>query len=349
MNKKTGKARKWGIIFAVELLLIVILVPVIFIYAKLGQVQTATSAEVNKADIVINEDVSEDTTKSFQGYTNIALFGVDSREGELTTDSRSDSIIIVSINHDAKQIKMLSLYRDTCVQVPGYGLTKLNHAYAYGGAQLAMSTINTNLDLNITEFATVDFYVLSDIIDALGGLDLEITEAEMEQINHNLKEQNKYVEDGKESDPLEEYGTVHLNGMQATAYARIRKIDNDFKRSERQRIVLSAIFEKAKTANITSLLNAVDAVLPEVYTNLSSTDIIALAKDVASYEIVDSQGFPFQVLTGSLGDGVSYVFADGWDVNVTELHQYLFENSSYTPSSTVTTIGNTIYNSRYTQ
>lgn len=341
-KKKSSKAKRWGIIFVIELVLILILIPVVFIYAKLSMVRTATASEVNKANIVINEDVDVTTQTALKGYRNIAFFGVDSRDGSLEGNTRSDSIIIVSINQETKDVRLVSVYRDTCLKVPGYGLTKATHAYAYGGAELAMSMLNTNLDLDITEFATVDFGVLAQIIDALGGIELDVSEAEFSLINALIDEQNKVT--GSDSPHLDSAGYQHLNGTQATAYARIRKIDSDFKRAERQRIVLSKIFEKAKTADIGTLLNIIDTVLPEVYTNLTSTELISLAKDIFSYNIADQSGFPFEKTTGSLNsDGLSYVFAEGLEQNVRELHAYLFANENYTPSTTVVEISDQLY------
>lgn len=340
-KRKSSKAKRWGIIFAVELILILILIPVVFVYAKLSLVKTATVDEVNKANIVINNDVDVTTQKALKGYRNIAFFGVDSRDGSLQTGARSDSIMVISINQETKDVKITSIYRDTCLKVPGYGFTKATHAYAYGGAELAMSMLNTNLDLDITEFATVDFGVLAKIIDAIGGIDLDISDAEFSLINPLIKEQNRVT--GSDSPYLDGPGTQHVNGTQATAYARIRKIDSDFKRAERQRIVLSKVFEQAKTANIGTLLNVIDTILPEVYTNMSSTDLISLAKDIFSYNIVDQSGWPFEKTTGSYQD-LSYVFAEGLEQNVKELHAYLFNNEEYSPSSTVNEISNELYN-----
>lgn len=340
-KRKRSKAKRWGVVFAIELILILILIPVVFVYAKLSLVKTATADEVDKANIVINEDVDVTTQTLLKGYRNIAFFGVDTRDGSLEGNTRSDSIIIVSINQETKEVKLVSVYRDTCLQVPGYSYTKANHAYAYGGAELAMSMLNTNFDLDITEFATVDFGVLAQVIDALGGIDIEVTDAEFSLINPLIDEQNRVT--GSDSPHLESSGYQHLNGTQATAYARIRKIDSDFKRTERQRLVLSKIFEKAKTADVGTLLNLIDTVLPQVYTNLSSTELISLAKDIFSYNIVDQSGFPFEYTTGSMSDGLSYVFAVGFETNVNELHNYLFGNEEYTPSTTVTDISNELY------
>lgn len=341
-KKRSSKTKRWGIIFGIELVLILILIPVVFVYAKLSLIQTASASDVDKANIVINNDVDATTQKALKGYRNIALFGVDSRDGSLQTGARSDSIMVISINQETKDVKITSIYRDTCLKVPGYGFTKATHAYAYGGAELSMSMLNTNLDLDITEFATVDFGVLAKIIDAVGGIDLDISDAEYSLINPLIDEQNSVT--GSDSEYISGPGYQHVNDTQATAYARIRKIDSDFKRAERQRIVLSKVFEKAKSANIGTLLNIIDTILPEVYTNMTSTDLISLAKDIFSYNIADQTGWPFEKETGSLpSDGLSYVFADSLEQNVKELHEYLFDNEDFTPSSTVSDISYELY------
>ena len=259
-KKRSSKTKRWGIIFCIELVLILILIPVVFVYAKLSLIQTASASDVDKANIVINNDVDATTQKALKGYRNIALFGVDSRDGSLQTGARSDSIMVISINQETKDVKITSIYRDTCLKVPGYGFSKATHAYAYGGAELSMSMLNTNLDLDITEFATVDFGVLAKIIDAVGGIDLDISDAEYSLINPLIDEQNSVT--GSDSEYISGPGYQHVNGTQATAYARIRKIDSDFKRAERQRIVLSKVFEEAKSANIGTLLNIIDTILP---------------------------------------------------------------------------------------
>ncbi len=337
-GKKNSRKKRWGIIFVIELILIAILVPVIFVYSKLSLVQSASAADVNKDNIIINDGSARNLT----GYENIALFGVDSRDGSLKKDARSDSIIVLSINHDTKKIKMLSIFRDTCVKVPEYGLTKACHAYAYGGAELAMSTLNMNFDLNLTEFATVDFGVMADIIDDVDGIDIDLTQEELDVINPLIDEQNNVT--GSNSEHLSEPGLQTLNGTQATAYARIRKIDSDYKRAERQRTVLTKIFEKVKSSRNRQRLEMVNDILPKVYTNLSSSDLLVLAKNLSDYTLEQSDGFPFEKAAGTLGtDGLSYVFCDGFNKNVTELHQYLFDEMNYEPSETVDEIGNEIY------
>ena len=333
-NPKNPRFKKSCIIFAIELVLVIILTPVLYVYSTLSQVNRASKDDVNTDNITIN-DMDESTVKHLSGYHNIALFGVDSRDGSLKEGARSDAIMIASINASTKEIRLLSVYRDTCLQVDGYDFTKATHAYAYGGAELAIDMLNTNLDLNITEFATVDFGVLADIIDALGGLDITLTDAEAEAINDSISEQNQILD--KQADLITESGEQHLDGSQCVAYARIRKIDSDFNRAERQRTVLNLMFEKAKEADTSTLIKIVKVVLPEMYTNLTDSDMLSLAKDIPDYTIAGSEGWPFELETGEY-QSASYVFPSDLATNVSELHQYLFDTEDYTVSDTVQNI-----------
>ena len=342
-KKKNAKARRWGVIVVIELLLIIILIPALYIYLKLSSVQEATAAEVDKSNIVINEDVDELTVQKLKGYKTIALFGLDAREeGSLEdTGSRSDAIMVVAINSDQKEIKLLSVYRDTCVNIQEYGLDKITHAYAYGGAELAMSTLNRNFDLSVTEFASVDFAVLADIIDAVGGLDIELSDAEVMYINECIHEQNRIT--GSDSPDIWEPGLQHLDGTQATTYARIRKLaGDDFKRASRQRIVLQAILEKAKKADIATLTSICNSVMDDISTTLSIGQILSLAKDVTSYKIESTTGFPFNLTTEALSATGDTVIPADLVTNVTQLHKYLFDDNTYVPSQTVQTISDTI-------
>ncbi len=190
-KKRMSKGKKWGIVFGVEILAIIILVPVIYIMVQLGRIKTATKDEVNLDNISINDMDSNVLAEIKEGYRNIVLYGVDARDGSLDKGNRSDTIIIVSINNQTKDVKLCSVYRDSLFSIPDYGFDKVTHAYSYGGAELSMSVLNTNLDLNITEFVTVNFDVLAEVIDALGGLELTLeSDDEVEQINLCIAEQN---------------------------------------------------------------------------------------------------------------------------------------------------------------
>ena len=176
-----------------------------------------------------------------------------------------------------KQIKLVSVYRDTYLEIAGHGLDKVNHAYAFGGPVLSMSTLNTNLDLDITQFLTVNFTATKDIVDEIGGVEITVTDAEASNIPG-----------------IETGGTYLLNGNQALAYSRIRKIDNDYVRTERMRTVVTAIFQKAKTMNIVELNKLTDKFFPEIYTNITKAEILSLIPKIASYSIIDSNGWPYE-------------------------------------------------------
>ncbi|MCR4673179.1 MAG: LCP family protein [Lachnospiraceae bacterium] len=330
--KKKNATRKWGRILIIEIILIVVLIPAIYLITRLGMINKASKDQVNKDDISMN-DMDSMTQDSLAGYRNIAFFGVDSRDGSLETGARSDAILIASINTSTKDVKLVSVYRDTLLYLgESYGYDKATHAYAYGGAELAMSMLNTNFDLDITEFVTVDFGSLAQIIDALGGLDIELSESEVQWINEVIREQNRVT--GSNSEEIYEAGMHHLDGTQAVAYSRIRKADNDFKRTERQRLVISKMLAAAKSAGVGTILKLVDELLPNIYTDLSYSDIISLASDLTKYDLGDQSGFPFENVVGYYGD-MSCVFADGLLSNVSELHSHLFGNDDYTASSTV--------------
>lgn len=276
--------------------------------------------EIDESSIHVNSGVDE----NLKDYRNIVLLGVDSQDGSFS-NTRSDCIIIVSINKKTNDVNLTSVYRDTYVEIDGHGLDKITHAYAYGGPELAMSTLNKNLDLNITEFVTVNFETVKTVVDSIGGVTIKVTDAEATQISG-----------------LSSGGTYTLDGEQALAYSRIRKIDSDYQRTERMRTVIEAVFDKVKTLGVSELSNFVDTILPLISTNLSSNEIISMLPSVPFYTIKDSEGWPYEVR------GIS---TDAWygvpvtlESNVKELHAELFGNDDYTPTETVQEISNDIIN-----
>ena len=278
--------------------------------------------------IVENEEVVV-----VEGFRNIVIFGVDSRKNALEKGTNTDTIIIASINNRTKDVKLVSIYRDTYVNIPESGYNKINAAYANGGYSLALSTINTNFDLNIKEYVTVNFKALINLVDRLGGITLDITEEELKWLNGYVHELNKI--NGTNVPDLPSAGTQTVNGTQATAYARIRyTAGGDFKRTERQRIVINKIFEKVKSSDLATINDLIDEMFPQIYTNLNSLDILNLAKDVFSYNIVDQTGFPFEKDAHTY-NRVSYVFPINLQDNVGKLHEFLFDELGYSPSQTV--------------
>ena len=300
---------------------------------KLGKLQ---KVDINKEEL----GISQETSKSLKDYRNIALFGVDSRNHDLEQGNRSDCIIIASINNNTKEVKLISVYRDTYVQIQGHGLDKITHAYSYGSAQLALNTLNTNLDLNISEFATVNFDVVADAVDELGGIEINIeSQEEMRYLNNYIGETSKVTE--KTTPKVTKTGKQTLNGVQAVAYSRIRyTAGGDYKRTERMRDVLTAMLAKLKTKSLSEINKFADKILPEVYTNISSGDILALTPSLMSYKITESIGWPYTTkgITLNRWYGVPVTL----EQNVTQLHKEAFGESDYTPSETVKNISSQI-------
>lgn len=318
------KSEKGGILKVLGILLIIILILVglalgigyAFISDKLSNVNFV---DIDEANIELNSGVEQE----LKDYRNIAIFGLDSRDNSFS-NSRSDCIIIVSINKKTNDVKLTSVYRDTYVDIEGHGLDKITHAYAYGGPELAINTLNKNLDLNITEFVTINFDTVETIVDSIGGITLTITDSEASQIGFSSG------------------GTYTLDGKEALAYSRIRKIDSDYQRTERMRTVLEAVFNKVKKQELSEISNFVDIVLPHISTNMSTNSIISLVPSAVFYKITDSTGWPYDV------SGYS---SDAWygvpvtlESNVKEFHQNIFGISDYTPSDTVEEISDSIIN-----
>ena len=327
--------------FVFEILLLAILLLVAYFVSMMNRIKYEN---LDESEAGINSDLDENTILSLEGYTNIALFGLDNRSSNNYDRGNSDVIMIASINNETKDIKLVSVYRDTYLSIGNGKYRKANAAYANGGAKQAVQMLNSNLDLDIKEYVCVDWAAMVKVIDDLGGLDLEITEGEMNQINKYKKDVDLVT--GKSTPNVTQYGLVHLDGTQATTYARIRKLaGDDFKRASRQRIVLQAIMEKAKKADFGTLTNICNSVIDDISTSLSITQILALAKDVASYRIESTTGFPFDLTTKSLPVTRDTVIPADLATNVKQLHQYMFDDAVYTPSSTVQTISDAIINS----
>ncbi|MBQ8597712.1 MAG: LCP family protein [Lachnospiraceae bacterium] len=343
---KSKNKRTKIILFIVEIFVLLLMVVVLYGVLKTEKVG---KVEIPEEDIVINQEVEQaleesgETTVKMKGYRNIALFGVDSTTGELTKNTRSDSIMIASINLDTGECKLVSVYRDTYLNLSNDSYNKCNAAYAKGGPKMAINMLNMNLDLNITDFVTVGFAGLTDTIDALGGIMIDVDDAELQHINSY---QICMAEDLKRSyTPVTSSGYQLLDGLQATAYCRIRyTAGDDFKRAERQREVLMAIADKAKTASPSTLNTIANDVFSEVYTSLDISEILELLGDIAKYEIVDETGFPEESMraTGTIGSKGSCVVPVSLEENVQWLHDFLFKEEGYSPSAAVQEYSNKI-------
>ena len=312
---------------------------VAYVYAKWSKIDTQ---DIKAEDIVINEEVKMNKEVDLgDGYTNVALFGVDSRDGNLGEGNRTDCIIVASLNNETKEIKMVSVYRDTLLDLSEGTYQKCNAAYSYGGPVLAINMLNMNLDLDIQDYVTVDFGAIADAIDLLGGVEIEVTEEELPYINQYIPETANSA--GKAANYLSSAGLQTLDGTQATTYARIRSTaGGDFTRTERQRLVIEKMFEKAKSADLGTLNAIIDKVFPQVSTSFTLQEILKYATAYSEYKLVGNMGFPQDNYTDLLSGLGSVVVPDDLVSNVTKLHEFLFGTTGYTPSSTVQTVNSNI-------
>lgn len=342
-KKKTGKLV--GILVA-EILILVGMVAGYFVYTLNNALDMIVTDDTPQEEI----QVSEAVTETMKGYRTIALFGVDNRESADLTKAgsgRSDAIIIASINNDTKEVKLVSVYRDSLLEMPtsSQGNTqKCTHAYFLGGPTGAVETLNKNMDLNITDYVTVDFAALTTAIDLLGGVEIDVKSNELEMINFYIDEQVKVT--GIQSEGVWSAGTQLLNGTQATAWSRIRYVgNNDFERTQRQRVVIGAMIEKAKKSDLSTITSIINEVFPMVSTNLGKSDIISLAKSMFDYSLGENTGFPLSNQTATLGSKGSVVIPANLISNVKNLHEFLYpEDESYSPSSEVQRINDMITN-----
>lgn len=314
-------------------LLLIVFAAIAVVYAKMNKLDFVP---LDPDKLSINDGYEYDET----GYLNVALFGLDTRENDEEMGSRSDTIIIASLNRETKEVKMSSVYRDTYLQMDDRSYNKANAAYSFGEEEEAVAMLNRNLDMDIDHYITVDFSALVDVIDALDGIDVEVTEEEIPYLNNYSVEIIKNT--GVDTWAVTEPGYQHLTGVQATAYARIRYTEgDDFRRTERQRLVIEKIAEKAQAASLGTLNNIIDRVLPKVRTNFTLPEILAYAKDVKKYQIGESKGFPFNLETMVLNVGDSVIPAN-LEENVKELHNFLFGENGFTPSKKVCDISDEI-------
>ena len=334
-NEKKIKKKNKGIkIFLRVLIVIIVIILGIaiagysFVHNKLSKMKTEY---IDKTAIGISEEAKD----SLKGYRNIALLGIDSRADDYGTGNRSDCIIIASINEKTKEVKLLSVYRDTYVYVTENGnkkLDKITHAYSYGGAQNTLKSLNEALDLNITEYVTVNFDAVIAAVNALNGVEIDITSEELKYINDYIDATSQ--SSGIKSSHLSKAGRQTVDGVQAVAYSRIRyTAGGDYKRTERMRTVVTAMAKKAKTLSIGQLNKLADEILPRVSKNIENNDIIALIPSALSFDIIESLGWPYNVkgITTTAWYGVPVTL----ESNVIRLHKELFGQEDYKVSETV--------------
>lgn len=330
-KKRKARRRKRALFLIFEILILFSLLTIGYVMVKYEKIQLNI---FDQEDIQINEGVKQ------EGYTTIALFGGDSREGQLEAGTHADTIIIASIDNSTKEIKLVSVYRDTLVEGMDGEMRKANSAYFLGGPQEAINMLNRNLDLDIAQYVTVDFKALADTIDLLGGIEVELSEAEANAMNEYIGETATVAE---KDAILVSAGSQTLDGVQAVTYARIRKnVGGDYARTGRQRVVLQKVMEKVKQTDLATLNQIIDEVFPQVSTSFTLADMIKLAANVLKYELGETSGFPFELTDGRVEDVGSVVVPLGLVENVEELHAFLYPRDEYAVSQTVRDIAGEI-------
>lgn len=324
-SKKPAKNRKLIITLSIIGLLIVGLVGGVATYGltMLGKIN---KVDLNEDNLGIDKDIDAKLSK-YDGITNIALFGIDATDGNA---GRSDAIMIATVDKIHNKLKLTSIMRDSYVDIQGHGKDKINHAYAFGGHELALKTLNENFDLNLKDFATVNFSSLPKIIDSVGGLELNIRQDEINAnpgINDHIKDLNRLSH--ADCPLISSPGIQHVNGTQALAYCRIRyTAGGDGERTERQRIVLSKLFEKFTNISPTKYPTILNELMPMITTSLSSSEILNLAKIVASMgdSGLEQERYPKDEYSkGEMIHGVYYLTFDK-EATVKQIHDYIFED-----------------------
>ena len=344
--KKKKKKKRRKILFVFELLLLLVLAVGLYAAATLSRVQRVKikDSEIQKK---VEEQLPEYTAKALKGYWNIALYGVDSREG--LDVGQSDTIMVCSINKDTKEVKLASVYRDTYLETGdgSYNFRKATDVYGIYGVERSISMLNENLDLDISDFVTVNMNVVAEVVNDIGGVDIDVREDEINFLNGYQNEGSEIT--GLEIVPVTSAGMQTLNGLQALSYCRIRYTDAidseheglDYERTYRQRKVLEQILAKVKTMDVLTINNIINDVMSDVSTSLSTTEILSLAKDIASYNLSDTTGFPFDKQTADVDAG-DCVIPVNLAQNVKQLHEFLFSNEEYEPSDVVQGISDEI-------
>ncbi len=350
MSKKAMRKKKRKrkiILLAVELILLIVVLAGLWFWQKLSKIETDDTFVAES-----NEELTDDTKDILGEYTTIALFGLDNRDNGNYKSGNSDVIMIARIDNETKEVKLVSVYRDTMLNMMDEddkdAYSKANAAYNIGGPEQAVRMLNVNLDLDIKEYVSFDFNAVAEAIDLLGGVEIEISTAEAVAMQGYQEEIAEMTD--KDKDYLYQGGTYNLNGVQAVAYARIRYIGNgDFQRTERQRLVVNKMVEKALASDLGTINELIDTVFPQIKTSLSKTEILSLAKDAMNYSMGDNTGFPFDQETGSYK--VSYqskkadcVIPADLASNVKQLHEFLYGTTDYEVTKSVQNISDEIVN-----
>ncbi len=337
-KRRMTKKKKFKLMLVIEMIVLVLVV-----VGAIGATIVKSTLDKIDTDEDFNEenlDISDINSEKIDEYINIAVFGVDSRKNYLE-EGLSDMIMVASIHKKTKEVKVVSVYRDSyLLQGRGEGkderFDKATHAYRYG-AENSINMLNQCFDLNIKDYVTVNFEAVYMAVDAVGGVDIDISKKEQGDINRYIEELNRVNK--TDSPYIYDTGVLHLDGIQATAYGRLREIDTDYKRTERQREVLMQLVKKVQNSSAGQLKKLVEKLAPKVLTSLSKKEILDLALDAPNYEIADQAGFPFEhdKDSGKI-KGVWYLVPDNLEMSTKQLHSYLFDDDEYEPSARVKAI-----------
>lgn len=292
---------------------------------------------------VIPDDLPEDTIKMMEGYKTIYLFGLDSRTGSLSKGSNADVIMVANLNLETGDAQLFSIYRDDYLKVSKtkYGYDKINSAYRIGGPEQAIKDLNDNLDLSVTEYFAFNWKSVADGINLLGGVDIDIKQNEYKYMNAFIHETCKALggEDGK--NPAAHYiksvGMQHLNGIQAVAYGRLRLMDSDYRRTERQKEIIAQCLEKAKTKNVNELTAIAEYILPQVAFEFDTKELISIIRIAKNIKLTETGSIPKldNIKQTYMGPSNDCVVPLNLEKAVKELHKSLFATEDYTPSSRV--------------
>ena len=349
-GKKKSDGKK---IVIIEIVVAILLIVGVAIYLTLGKMNWDNSISIDNLEVNNLDDATEEI---LDNYTTLAFFGVDNRSNGKYEGGNSDSMMVVSINKDTKEVNIVSVMRDTYLNVDdGDTYRKCNYAYNHGGPEQAINMLNRNFDLKVSGYVSVDFMALAKIVDDLGGLEVEITQAMVDATNPETGgpalagyiAEVQTVIDGKykESECFLQPGVQKLNGTQIVGYCRQRYCGgDDYGRTERQREVVSKIMNEAVNADVATRVKIAKDVFPYVSTSLELDDIVSMGKDAKDYKIASTSGFPFDLTTGTYGKKGSLVVPCTLSDNVTKLHGFLFSQDNYTPTETVTNISEKIQN-----
>ena len=329
-NMAKSNYLKWGLIVIAAVWAALIGTMMGYAWNLMHMPQQIPEVEMPK---IQNTNISIETQEKMEGYWTVAAFGVDSRDGTLGKGTRSDMQMLFNINLGTGEIRAVSVYRDTYLKVNQKGrYDKINEAYFYGGPGQALQALTDNLDINIDDYASFSWKAVADAINILGGIDVDISHDEFRVINGFITETVEST--GVGSHHLKKEGPNHLDGVQAVAYARLRKMDTDFQRTKRQREVANLALKKAREADLSTLNQLMNAILPQISTSIGMKDMLPIIKNMKKFHLTETEGFPTKLADARMNRR-DYVIPVDLEENVKRLHLFLFDEADYEPSELV--------------